>query len=113
MGQSIANGVKVMDIFNVLTLIGGLSLFLFGMSLMGQALERRAGGRTDGRTGARPRRLPSEAADEARRGGGGDAGGGGGGRRGPARRLGPVPRPQPVVARARRAGASPLRAEMV
>ena len=33
-----------MDVFNVLTLIGGLSLFLFGMSLMGQALERRAGG---------------------------------------------------------------------
>ena len=32
-----------MDIFNVLTLIGGLSLFLFGMSIMGQALERRAG----------------------------------------------------------------------
>lgn len=34
-----------MDIFNMLTLMGGLSLFLFGMSLMGQALERRAGGR--------------------------------------------------------------------
>ena len=34
-----------MDIFNVLTLIGGLSLFLFGMDLMGKALERRAGGR--------------------------------------------------------------------
>ena len=33
-----------MDIFNLLTLVGGLSLFLFGMSLMGQALERRAGG---------------------------------------------------------------------
>lgn len=33
-----------MDIFDILTLIGGLSLFLFGMSLMGQALERRAGG---------------------------------------------------------------------
>lgn len=33
-----------MDIFNVLTLIGGLCLFLFGMDLMGQALERRAGG---------------------------------------------------------------------
>ncbi len=32
-----------MDIFNVLNLIGGLSLFLFGMTLMGQALERRAG----------------------------------------------------------------------
>ena len=34
-----------MDIFNVLTMIGGLSLFLFGMTLMGQALERRAGGK--------------------------------------------------------------------
>ena len=33
-----------MDIFNVLTLIGGLSLFLFGMNIMGQAMERRAGG---------------------------------------------------------------------
>lgn len=32
-----------MDIFNVLTLAGGLSLFLFGMNVMGQALERRAG----------------------------------------------------------------------
>ena len=32
-----------MDIFNVLTLIGGLCLFLFGMTLMGDALERRAG----------------------------------------------------------------------
>lgn len=34
-----------MDLFNALTLLGGLSLFLFGMSVMGQALERRAGGR--------------------------------------------------------------------
>ncbi len=34
-----------MDIFSILNLIGGLSLFLFGMSLMGQALERRAGSR--------------------------------------------------------------------
>ena len=34
-----------MDLFDVLTLIGGLSLFLFGMSIMGQALERRAGDR--------------------------------------------------------------------
>ena len=32
-----------MDIFNVLTMIGGLCLFLFGMNLMGDALERRAG----------------------------------------------------------------------
>ena len=34
-----------MDLFDALTLAGGLSLFLFGMSVMGQALERRAGGR--------------------------------------------------------------------
>ncbi|MBQ3118324.1 MAG: Na/Pi cotransporter family protein [Clostridia bacterium] len=32
-----------MDIFDVLNLIGGLCLFLFGMELMGAALERRAG----------------------------------------------------------------------
>ena len=34
-----------MDIFKVLTMIGGLCLFLFGMNLMGQALERRVGGK--------------------------------------------------------------------
>ena len=33
-----------MSIFDVLTLIGGLCLFLFGMYVMGDALERRAGG---------------------------------------------------------------------
>ncbi len=32
-----------MNIFDILTLIGGLCLFLFGMDLMGQGLERRAG----------------------------------------------------------------------
>ena len=32
-----------MNIFDVLNLIGGLCLFLFGMNLMGSALERRAG----------------------------------------------------------------------
>jgi len=32
-----------MNIFDVLTLVGGLCLFLFGMSIMGDALERRAG----------------------------------------------------------------------
>ena len=32
-----------MNIFDILTLIGGLCLFLFGMNQMGQALERRAG----------------------------------------------------------------------
>ena len=33
-----------MSVFDVLTLIGGLCLFLFGMNVMGDALERRAGG---------------------------------------------------------------------
>ena len=32
-----------MDLFDVLEMIGGLCLFLFGMNIMGQALERRAG----------------------------------------------------------------------
>ena len=32
-----------MTIFDILTLIGGLCLFLFGMNLMGASLERRAG----------------------------------------------------------------------
>lgn len=32
-----------MTIFDFLNMIGGLCLFLFGMNLMGQALERRAG----------------------------------------------------------------------
>ena len=32
-----------MDIFDLLSLIGGLCLFLFGMNIMGQYLERRAG----------------------------------------------------------------------
>lgn len=34
-----------MDLFDLLTLIGGLCLFLFGMSIMGEALEYRAGGK--------------------------------------------------------------------
>ena len=33
-----------MDIFDVLSLIGGLALFLFGMQTMGNALEKKAGG---------------------------------------------------------------------
>lgn len=32
-------------IFNVITLLGGLALFLFGMDTMGKALERQAGGK--------------------------------------------------------------------
>ncbi len=38
-----AKGGRAMDIFQLLTMVGGLCLFLFGMDLMGQALERRAG----------------------------------------------------------------------
>ena len=36
-----------MDIFDVLTLIGGLCLFLFGMNLMGDSLARSAGNRLE------------------------------------------------------------------
>ncbi len=32
-------------IFNIITLLGGLALFLFGMDVMGKALERQAGGK--------------------------------------------------------------------
>ena len=32
-----------MSVFDVLTMISGLCLFLFGMSIMGDGLERRAG----------------------------------------------------------------------
>ena len=32
-----------MDFFDILTMLGGLCLFLFGMNVMGDALERRAG----------------------------------------------------------------------
>ena len=34
-----------MDVFDLLTMVGGLCLFLFGMSIMGTALERSAGGK--------------------------------------------------------------------
>lgn len=34
-------------IFNIISLLGGLSLFLFGMDTMGKALERQAGGRLE------------------------------------------------------------------
>ncbi len=40
-----------MDIFDVLEMIGGLCLFLFGMSFMGESLERRAGGSLKGLLG--------------------------------------------------------------
>ena len=37
-----------MDIFDGLSALGGLCLFLFGMSIMAEALQRRAGGRLGG-----------------------------------------------------------------
>ena len=37
-----------MDIFGILELIGGLALFLFGMSLMGTGLEKSAGNKLKG-----------------------------------------------------------------
>lgn len=36
-----------MDIFNVLNMIGGLSLFLYGMSIMGNGLSKMAGGKLE------------------------------------------------------------------
>ena len=36
-----------MDIFNILTLIGGLALFLYGMELMGDSLKKLAGGKLE------------------------------------------------------------------
>ena len=36
-----------MDIFDGLTALGGLCLFLFGMQIMAEALQRRAGGRAE------------------------------------------------------------------
>lgn len=36
-----------MDIFSVLTLVGGLALFLYGMELMGDGLKKLAGGRLE------------------------------------------------------------------
>lgn len=36
-----------MDIFGVLTLVGGLALFLYGMNIMGAGLEKMSGGRLE------------------------------------------------------------------
>ena len=36
-----------MDIFGLLTMIGGLALFLYGMKTMGDALSKMAGGRLE------------------------------------------------------------------
>lgn len=37
-----------MDIFNVISLAGGIALFLYGMSIMGSGLEKLAGGKMEG-----------------------------------------------------------------
>jgi len=37
-----------MTIFNVFTLLGGLAMFLFGMNIMGEALEKQAGNKLKG-----------------------------------------------------------------
>ena len=34
-----------MSVMNIISLLGGLSLFLFGMKVMGEGLERAAGNR--------------------------------------------------------------------
>ncbi len=36
-----------MDIFGVISLLGGLALFLYGMSVLGSGLERTSGGRLE------------------------------------------------------------------
>ena len=36
-----------MDIFSVLTLIGGLALFLYGMELLGDGLKKTSGGKLE------------------------------------------------------------------
>lgn len=41
------NGGIIMDIFGVLKLIGGLVLFLYGMNIMGDGLEKLSGGRLE------------------------------------------------------------------
>ena len=36
-----------MSIFNVLSMIGGLALFLYGMHLMGEGLSKASGGKLE------------------------------------------------------------------
>jgi len=43
----IAKGKDGMDIFNVLTMIGGLALFLYGMNIMGDGLAKTSGGKLE------------------------------------------------------------------
>lgn len=45
--ELIAKGKGGMDIFNVLTMIGGLALFLYGMNIMGDGLAKTSGGKLE------------------------------------------------------------------
>ena len=36
-----------MDIFSIITLLGGLAFFLYGMNVMSQGLEKMAGGQLE------------------------------------------------------------------
>ena len=36
-----------MDFFSVLTLLGGLAMFLYGMNVMGDGLEKVSGGKLE------------------------------------------------------------------
>ena len=38
---------KLMDIFSVITLLGGLAFFLYGMNVMSSGLEKLAGGKLE------------------------------------------------------------------
>ena len=44
MNQLVANAGKIFSAMDILGLVAGLALFLFGMQLMGNALEKKAGG---------------------------------------------------------------------
>ena len=46
-GKKKAYEVKFMSIFNLLSMIGGLSVFLYGLSPMGDGLAKMAGGKLE------------------------------------------------------------------
>ena len=48
MQQFFADAGKIFSAMDILGLVGGLALFLFGMQLMGNALEKKAGGQLKG-----------------------------------------------------------------
>lgn len=40
-------GIREMDIFSVLTMVGGLALFLYGMDVLGDGLKKVSGGKLE------------------------------------------------------------------